>query len=403
MSEFRKILSDQEIETGILHWSAAQDEELRRVLPATLMFDLLWEGKRIEHLTIAWENRELHLGEPLTHATAGLEIVLSSQLDKGGNVVSVHVQELGEAVVIRKRLSLSEFKARSLKWFAREDELYRRLFPPCDAFSVQINGKSVPNRRPDYDKRALVIGEALRVFEPGDNLLIHRDSSQEENPVLVISREEHRANAGAEEMTSLRSLVTRLISRPLCEFNEGEIKGLIAMLDENKNLWERLSATKDENERMKEQIATLENVFEQFAKNTFFTCKRDFEEWVVTHLSIFEKGMRLLHRDYAVTWEGGRKRRIDLLCQDRKGVLVAIEVVFNPTNDDLENIPLMVQWLRQNVESLGRELTEGRLQARSIRGIVVSNREKPELVETCLEGGMKLCVVNGGFVVDTLE
>ncbi|MBF0499853.1 MAG: DUF91 domain-containing protein [Candidatus Riflebacteria bacterium] len=403
MAEFRKILSDQEVESGILHWEASQDADLRRVLPSTLMFNLVWEGKSLDQVMIAWETRELHVGAPLSGSKPGFELVLCSQLEKAGNVVSAHVQQPGETTIIRKRLSLSEFKARSLKWFAREDELYRRLFPPCETFSIEIKGKMVPNRRPDYDKRTLVIGEALRVFTPGDTLLIHARSGQSDVPVLVISREENHSNDGVEEMTSMRSLVMRLISRPLNEFKEGEIKGLIAMLDENKNLWERLTTTKEENERLKEQIATLENIFEQLARNTFFVCKRDFEEWVVAHLGVFEKGMRLLHRDYAVTWEDGRKRRIDLLCQDRKGVIVAMEIVFNPSNEDLDSIGQMIGWLRHNMESLGRELTEGKLQARSIRGIVVSNREKPELVEACLEKGLRLCVVNGGYVVDVLE
>lgn len=401
MPEFCKILTESEILSGTLCWSDEQDAEVRKVLPPNLMVDLLWKGKKIPHLTVEWEKRELYIGDPLMKAAPGTELSLSTHPEKAGAVVAT-LRQPEAPVIIRKRLSMSEFKARALKWFAREDELYSRLLPAGDSFAIEIHGKVIPNRRPDFEKRTLLVGEALRAFSPGDTLIIHR-TQQDGRSILVIDREDQAAETAADAMTSLRALVTRLISRPLNEFNEGEVKGLIALLDENKNLWERLSVLREENEKLKEQIATLENVFAQFARNTFFTNKRDFLDWVIGHLAVFEKGIRLLHRDYAITWDDGSKRRIDLLCQDRKGVLVAIEVVFNPCPEDLEGCLRLMSWLKENIRALGHELTEGRLQANSIRGWVITNLEKPEMVETCLENNIRLCVVNSGFVIDTLE
>ncbi|OQA04660.1 MAG: hypothetical protein BWY66_02941 [bacterium ADurb.Bin374] len=305
-------------------------------------------------------------------------------------------------MVVRKRLSMNEHKHRYLKWYAREDELYRRLFPETEPFVIEIGGRRVPGHAPDFEKRQLIIGEALRLFQPGDNLLV-RWSREDDDRVLSISREEIPSSFARDAMMSLRLMVTRLIARPLSEFNEGDVKGLILLLDENKNLWERYSQVKEENEKLKEQISTIESVFEQFTRNTFFGCKRDFEEWVAGHMGLFEKGIRLIHRDYVVIVKDGKKRRIDLLCQDRKGVLVAVEVVFNPSVEDLDETLRLLEWLKGNIESFGNELTGGKMKATSIRGMVVTNREKPELVERCLQNGMKLCVVTSGCVIDVIE
>ena len=402
MSEFRKIITEAEVTSGNLSWNEDQDVDFRRVIPETLVFDLVWDGKRLDHLSVDWDNRRVYVGELLMETLTGSEIILTQGSDRSGTTVQVKVQVPGQKIAVRKRLSSSEAKHRALKWYAREDELYRRLFPGEKAFPVLINGKLIPNRLPDFDNRQLLIGDAIRVFAPGDSLLIHRDPSAQ-NPTLVIEKETVATNTAADAMTSLRALITRLISRPLSEFNEGEVKGLIALLDENKKLWERIMTLKEENSNLKEQVATLENIFDHFSRNAFFQFRSEFEDWVCSHMGVIEKGVRVLHRDYRVELENGRNRRIDVLCQDRKGVLLAVEVVYNPGVEDIRTTVEMLTWLKQNIGSLGKALTGGVLQAATIRGMVVANHERPELVELCLQNGLKLWVVNGGFVVDVLE
>ncbi|HEY9070418.1 MAG TPA: endonuclease NucS domain-containing protein [Candidatus Ozemobacteraceae bacterium] len=401
MAEFRKFVTAEEVASGTLAWSEEHDADLRRVLPASLMFDLMFDGRKVEHLTAAWERRELAVGEALMRIPPGSEIVLYPASDRGTTVIC-RTTAPGDAIIVRKRLSMNEHKHRYLKWYAREDELYRRLFPSDEPFVIEVGGRRVTGHAPDFEKRQLVIGEALRQFQPGDNLLVSWKLEEGEK-TLSVAKEEIPSSVAKDAMMSLRLMVTRLISRPLSEFNEGDVKGLILLLDENKNLWERYSQVKEENEKLKEQIATIESVFEQFTRNTFFGCKRDFEEWVSGHMSLFEKGIRLIHRDYTVIVKDGRKRRIDLLCQDRKGVLVAVEVVFNPSIEDLEETLRLLEWLKGNIASFGNELTGGKLKATSIRGMLVTNREKPELVEQCLQNGIKLCVVTSGCVIDVIE
>lgn len=401
MMEFRKILSQGEIEKGILRWEDDQDVLLRRILPQTLVFDLVFDGKRLDHLSVEWDKRELYIGEPLMKAMAGSEVALSPAAEKGQGVVA-RLVDPSEKILIRKRLSHNEHKHRYLKWYAREDDLYRRLFPDQEPFLIEIAGRQIPGQAPNFERRNLVVGEALHAFHPGDNLLLCW-SPDARTPTLVISREDLPSNFAQDAMTSLRSLVTRLLSRPLNEFNDGEVKGLIVLLDENKNLWERLNRTNEENQKLKEQIATLESVFEQFARNSFFGCKRDFEEWVATHMNFFEKGIRLLHRDYSVTLPDGRKFRIDLLCQDRRGVLVAAEILFNPGPEDLEEALNVFDWARDNLSAVAEDLSKGKLKATAMRGMVITNRERPELVENCLQRGVKLCLVNSGCVIDVLE
>lgn len=401
MPEYKKIITQEEVKSGILRWTPNEDSDLRKVFPQTLVFDLLWDGKRYDHLTVEWEKHELFIGEPLMRSQAGAELLLINP-EKYGSVLEAQILGPAESIIVRKRLSLNEFKHRYLKWFAREDEIYRRLLPSKGPFAVEIDGKVTPSRHADFEKRTLIVGEALRKFSPGDTLIIHL-ASQSPTPTLAISKEEAPANRTTDPATTLRAIVTRLISRPLSEFNEGEVKGLITLLDENKSLWERLMTMKEENEKLKEQVATLETVFDQFSRNSFFTCKRDLEDWVVSHITTFEKGIRILHRDYSVTWEDGQKSRVDLLCQDRKGVLVAVEIVFNPVIEDLESSLKLMSWLKQNIESLGKELTDGKLKANSIRGMIIANREKPDLIEICLQSNIKLCVVNSGFIIDVIE
>ncbi len=401
MAEFRKTLTLEEVSSGSLQWTKDQDTELSRFFPQTLVFDMLWEGKRLEHLSVEWEKHELFVGEPLLKSSEGAELLLTYD-DKSGSAIVARIIKPDDDLIVRKSLSHKEFKHRYLKWYAREDEIYRRLLPVSESFAIEIDGKTIPNRYADFEKRTLIVGESLRKFAPGDTLLIHCKKDTQ-IPTLIISREQLPSTSPVDEMTTIRSLVTRLISRPLSEFNGGEVKGLILLLDENKKLWERVTRLREENEKLKEQVATLEGVFDQFSKNTFFTCKHDFEEWVVTHMGLFEKGIRVLHRDYEVSWEDGKKRRIDLLCQDRKGVLIAVEIVFNPVLEDMEGPLKMMSWLKQNIKGLGKELTGQKLNANSIRGMVISNREKPDLVEICLQNNIKLCVVNSGLLIDVIE
>ncbi|MBF0409237.1 MAG: hypothetical protein HQM10_17995 [Candidatus Riflebacteria bacterium] len=399
--EIKKIVTADEIKSGVLTWLESEDEKMKLFFSSKIS-ELKVFGDFVSEWNISFENRTLKLGETLKKAKPETELSIFVDEEINEHVVSIEMSDSTDDIIIRKRLSLNEFNQRKLKWFAREDELYGKLFPSEDFFSIEIDGKVTPNRRPDYDRRTLALGEAIKAFSPGDTLLIHR-SRRAGAPVLVIGREKSSANVGADAMTSLRLMVARLISRPLSEFNEGEIKGLVALLDENKSLWQQVHVLHEENEKLKERVSTLEDVFEQFSKNSFFQSKKDFIEWVLEHINLIEKGLRVLYCDYPVTLEDGRKRRLDVLCQDKKGVLVAVEVVFNPTQECLENIRKSITWHRENIQALTSVLSEGKFQANSARGIVVSNHEKSELVNFCLQNAIKLCVVNGGFIVDVVE
>jgi len=397
--EFRKKVISREIATGILTWSAAEDAQLRSVIPATLVFDLIYEGQEYANLSVEWEKRNLFIGEPLSTAVLDSEIVLTGSREKGGQV-TCQIFAPQDKMIIRKRLSHQEHNGRYLKWFAREDELYSRLFSSRESFSIEIAGKRAKGRTPDFERRKLMVGELLRGFSPGDDLLIHWHHAKEDS-VLVIEHEDNSSRPDG--ATPLRALVARLLSRPLGEFNEGEIKGLVVLLEENKKLWERIANFQEENRRLKEQVNMLESLFEQFTSNSFFNSKKEFETWVAEHSSLFEKGMRVIHRNYTVTWQGGRKRRIDLLCQDRKGVLVAVQSLFSPDSGQVSEALELLDYLRANIEAFGSELTDGQYKAVGIRGMIIANYEKTDLVEQCLQRQVKLCLVKSGCLIDILE
>lgn len=400
MLEFRKKLTAKEIESGAILWEAEQDAELKAVIPHTLVFDMIFEDYRAANLSVEWEKRRLFVGEPLLKAAVDSEVVLTIPRDEG---VVVYCKIFGpqEMMLIKKRLSHQEHNGRYLKWFAREDELYNRFFSQKNEFVISISGKTVKGRAPDFDKRKLVIGDLLRGFTPGDDILIHwLDTSI---PTLVVEREDLTEKATVDGTTPLRSLVARLLSRPLDEFNEGEVKGLIVLLEENKKLWERIVELQEESRRLKEQVNMIESLFEQFASNSFFASKKEFECWAVSHISAFEKGLRVLHRNYTVNSVGGRKRRVDILCQDRKGILVAIQILFSPEPAQISEALDLMKHLRANTEAIGSELTGGQYKAADMRGIIIANYEKTDLVEHCLQHHVKLCLVKSGCLIDILE
>ncbi|GAB4272109.1 MAG: hypothetical protein Kow0029_10440 [Candidatus Rifleibacteriota bacterium] len=401
MSEFRKKLTISEIKSGYIFWNESQDQDLKNVIPQTLVFDLFYNGVEIANLSVEWEKRRLFIGEPVANATPGSEIVLISAKDKS-SAVNCMILPPQQEMVIRKRLSHQEHSRRYLKWFAREDDLYNRLFSNSGNFIIEIAGKKIKGRAPDFEKRKLFVGDPLRFFAPGDDLLIHWNPAAE-IPTLVIAKEEFVTRVPLDGANSLRSLVARLISRPLEEFNEGEVKGLILLLEENKKLWEKLSNLQEENKRLKEQVNMLESLFEQFASNSFFNSKKEFEVWVANHLSLFEKGLRVIHHNYSVTFKGGRKRRIDLLCQDKKGILVVVQILFSPEAEQIRETLELMNHLRLNIEAFGSELTGGQLKAADIRGMIIANYEKADLVEHCLQHQVKLCLVKSGCLIDILE
>ncbi|MDD2997737.1 MAG: hypothetical protein EOM80_00225 [Erysipelotrichia bacterium] len=401
MPEFRKKLTSREIETGTLTWDASQDAELKSVIPQTLVFDLIFGDQEVTSLSVEWDKRSLFIGEVITLAPADSEIVLASTREKSA-AVNCHIFAPQEKMVIRKRLSHQEHSGRYLKWFAREDELYSRLFSFKDGFEIEIAGKKMKGRDPDFDKRKLVVGDLLRVFSPGDDLLINWKLDSQ-LPTLIIKREDQVEKSQFDGTTPLRSLIARLLSRPLGEFNEGEVKGLIVLLEENKKLWERIVNLQEENRRLKEQVNMIESLFEQFTSNSFFNSKKEFELWTATHINLFEKGLRVLHRNYTVSLMEGRKRRIDLLCQDRKGVLMVVQILYSPDQIQISEALDLMDHLRANTESFGSELTGGQLQSADIRGMIIANYEKTDLVEHCLQRHVKLCLVKSGCLIDVLE
>ncbi len=401
MPEFRTRLTAKDIETGTIHWDASLDDQLRAVIPQTLVFDMIFDNQQVANLSVEWDKRSLFVGEPLLAAVVDTEVVLSGSRDKGA-IVYCQIFVPQDLMVIKKRLSHQEHNGRYLKWFAREDELYSRLFSLKDDFVIEISGKKVKGRAPDFEKRKLLIGDLLRGYAPGDDLLIHW-KAEAEIPTLLVKREDHGDKAQFDGTTPLRSLVARLLSRPLGEFNEGEVKGLIVLLEENKKLWERIVDFQEENRRLKEQVNMIESLFEQFTANSFFASKKEFELWAVSHISAFEKGLRVLHRNYTVGLAGGRKRRVDILCQDRKGILVAIQILFSPEPSQINEALDLMDHLRANTEALGSELTGGQFKAADMRGIIIANYEKTDLVEHCLQHHVKLCLVKSGCLIDILE
>lgn len=401
MAEFRKKLSIKEIETGSIFWTESQDKELKAVIPQTLVFDLFFNGSEYANLSVEWEKRRLFIGEPIASAMPDSELVLVLLKEKP-TAVNCMILAPQEEMVIRKRLSHQEHSRRYLKWFAREDGLYNRLFSIAGNFIIEIAGKRIKGRIPDFEKRKLFVGDPLRFFAPGDDLLIHWNQASE-IPTLVITKEELATRIPLDGTTPLRSLVARLLSRPLGEFNEGEVKGLIVLLEENKKLWEKLNNFQEENRRLKEQVNMLESLFEQFASKSFFNSKKEFEQWIASHVGTFEKGLRVLHRNYSITFEGGRKRRIDMLCQDRKGILVVAQILFCPEAPQINETLELMDHLRANIEVFSSELTGGQLKAADIRGIIIANNEKADLVEHCLQHNVKLCLVKSGCLIDILE
>lgn len=383
-------------------WRSEHDDEIRSIFPEG-SFSILLNGVRIDGLVVDWQKRRLPLGEILQQATTGATIEFRGA---GANNLSVAViadiQQPARPTLVRKRLSHSEYQHRHLKWFAREDDLFSRLLAGEGPFLIEVAGRQVQGRTPDFDKRILPVGDALRAFTPGDDLLLQW-ASNPGPPTLIIAREEIQNTIIPEATTALRAMVTRLISRPLGSFNEGEVKGLILLLDENKKLWEQIAKLRDENQRLTAQVNMLEAIFEQLRRNSFFQSRKMFEDWVSSHISMFEKGIRVLHRHYDVVVEHGRKKRLDLLCQDRKGVLTAVAVLFEPTSRDLRENLAFLNYLRQHVDTLGQALTKGLLKTAEIRCMVITNVERPGLVETCMQHRVKLGMAMSGCVIDVFE
>lgn len=402
MAEFRKKLTSAEIEAGSIFWTEEEDKDLKAVIPQTLVFDLVYENREYANLSAEWDKRKLFVGEPVASALPESELIMVPSKERP-TMVNCFIYAPHQRMIIRKRLSHQEHSRKSLKWFAREDELYERLFAGIEnEFAIEIAGKKVKGRTPELEKRKIFVGDPIRVFSPGDDLLIHWKTN-EEVPTLVITKEELAAKIPFDASTSVRSLVARLLSRPLTDFNEGEVKALIVLLDENKKLWERLSTYQEENRRLKEQVNMLEALFEQFASNSFFSSKKEFEFWAVNHVNIFEKGLRVIHRNYSITLDNGRKRRADILCQDRKGVLVFVQILYKPDSEQIQEALELIKHVRSNIEKFGSELTSGQLKASEVRGMIIADQEKSELVEYCMQNQIKLCIIKSGCLIDVLE
>lgn len=401
MSEFRKKLSAREINTGRIIWDVESDIQLQAVIPKTLVFDLIFEEQVFSNLAIEWEKHSLFIGEPVSSAMIDSEIVLSLPRDKG-STVNCQIFTPQDKMIIRKKLSHQEYQGRYLKWFAREDKLYTRLLTQREQFSIEIIGKVAKNRVPDFEKRKLKVGEMLRSFRPGDYLLI-RWKYCDDSAILLIEKEYEHSSTASDGSIPLRSLVARLLSRPLDEFNKGELKALIVLLEENKKLWERISDYQEENRHLKEQVNMLESLFEQFTANSFFNSKKEFEQWTATHVSLFEKGLKVLDRNYSVTVADGKKRRIDMLCQDKKGILVVVQILFEPDSLQIAEAIETISHLRADVNDFGSKLTDGQFKSADIRGLIVSNYDKADLVEPCMQKQIKLCLVKSGCLIDLLD
>lgn len=401
MAIFRKRVGNFEITEGAIYWNASQDDEIKSVIPDTFIFELRYDGKEYRNLAIDWEKRKLFIGEPLSGVSPGSELTLSTS-NEDSDVVICSISNPEEDLVIRKRLSHNEFNHRHLKWYAREDELYRRLFPTDDPVQVKIGSRLLKLVYPDFQKRKLRLGEALRVFSPGEDILLRWDSSSGE-PILSIDHEELVSKCTYKGSTPVRAIVAKLISRPLSNFKEGDIKALLILLDENKNLWEQIGELQEENKSLKDQVSIVESVFEQLSENQFFDSKKCFVDWIFNHIGQFEKGIRIIHRDFNLEFENGKHCCVDFVCQDKKGILTVVEVVFNPETDKINNAINLIQTLENNLDTLSKQLTDNALLATSIRGVIITNFETAALVESCLQSNIKLFVVKSGYAIDVID
>lgn len=401
---FVKNLTKKEIEHGVITWKPDDDEIINKILPNTLTISVYLNDKFIENVTIDRSKRELNIGRYIENLMPGIEINLyRDQVNYDSNTIIIKTIEEFEKIIVKKRLSVKEFKNCYLKWYAREDDLYKRFLPEDEPLIIEINGKKYKTAAPNFEKRMLFIGECLRTFSPGETLIL-KWVIDGDTPTLRITRDESLNYPAKEAITSLRSLITRLISRPLSEFNEGEIKGLVLLLDENKQMWERLTQLTDENRKLKEQVALLENIIEQFSKNSFFIFKKEFEDWIVANLANFERGIRIIHKNYRfIDNDTNRYFSVDLLCQDKKGVLTACMIVFQPENKNISVTFETLKAFEKNLSAIADDLSEGSLKTASFRGIIFSSQEHPELVEQSLQRGYKLFIINSGYVIDTFE
>ena len=83
MPEFRKKLTAREINMGSLTWEASQDSEIKAVLPASLVFDMLVDGQEVANLSVEWDKRNLLL----VNSWLTPPLTLKSLFLAGGNAV----------------------------------------------------------------------------------------------------------------------------------------------------------------------------------------------------------------------------------------------------------------------------------------------------------------------------
>ncbi|NLM17778.1 MAG: hypothetical protein GX221_08695 [Candidatus Riflebacteria bacterium] len=403
MAEFRKYLTAEEISEGRLTWTKDDDAVISEIFPQALLFSMKIDDEILTGLSVDREKRSLFVGEVIKNFAPGSEILLISPKTENAPV-QCHIMVPQEQMIIQKRLSLQEYNGRYLKWFAREDNLYARLFLYKANYNIEIFGKQIKGRAPDFEKRKLFIGNLITVFSPGDDLLIRWATAEDsEIPVLKIehiSKAEQKVDGNAQ----MRAMVSRILSSaPISGYDKAELHTLILMLDENKKLWEKNTLLQEENQSLKEHLKLLESVCEQFSSNSMFQYRRDFEQFVLNRPGQIEKGLKVVLRDLVIELPTGRQKTLDALCIDRLGVYTACQFIYKSDMQEIDENIALIQYLHDNKQALKKFLPDPELEIADVRGLIIADSENDDLLEKSVQSGIKLAVVKTGSLIETWE
>lgn len=80
-----------------------------------------------------------------------------------------------------------------------------------------------------------------------------------------------------------------------------------------------------------------------------------------------------------------------------------MQILYSPEEAQVEETIELINHLRANIEDFGSDVTGGQLKASDIRGIIIADCEKADLVEKCLQNKVKLCLAKSGCLIDILE
>jgi hypothetical protein len=80
-----------------------------------------------------------------------------------------------------------------------------------------------------------------------------------------------------------------------------------------------------------------------------------------------------------------------------------VQILYKPDSEQIQEALELIKHVRSNIEKFGSELTSGQLKASEVRGMIIADQEKSELVEYCMQNQIKLCIIKSGCLIDVLE